>query len=117
MSRLKVACATPRDAAGRLRRAAGMTPERATPLRARRRPRWAASDCGARTLTDMGVADFLLAGDLTSPDFHEAVDAADEAGVSAVLALADHHDPEVRAAVVLTLPLLLHGDAPTAEMV
>lgn len=65
----------------------------------------------------MGVADFLLAGDLTSPDFHEAVDAADEAEVSVVVALADHHDPQVRAAVVLTLPLLLHGDAPTAELV
>jgi hypothetical protein len=46
----------------------------------------------------MGVADFLLAGDLTSPDFHEAVDAADEAEVSVVVALADHHDPQVRAA-------------------
>jgi hypothetical protein len=34
-----------------------------------------------------------------------------------VLAMAGHHDSEVRSAVVITLPLLLHGDAPTAELV
>ena len=63
------------------------------------------------------MADLLLAGDQCSADFQQAVDAADAADVAAVLALAGHPDPKLRFAVALNLPLLTHGDPPTAEMV
>jgi hypothetical protein len=65
----------------------------------------------------MDMAALLLAGDWSSSSFYKAVDVADAADVAAVLALAAHGDPGVRGAVALTLPLLTHGDVPTAEMV
>jgi hypothetical protein len=65
----------------------------------------------------MDLAALLLAGDWSSSSFYKAVDVADAADVAAVLALAAHGDPVVRGAVARTLPLLTHGDVPTAEMV
>lgn len=49
--------------------------------------------------------------------FDEAVDAADDDDIAAVLTLASHPDSEVRRLVAMTLPLLTHGDAPTEAMV
>jgi hypothetical protein len=68
-------------------------------------------------MTDMGVADLLLAGAAGTAAFDAAVDAADSSEIDAVLGLADHDDPAIRRGVVSTLPLLSHGDPPTEEMV
>lgn len=65
----------------------------------------------------MGVAQLLLGGQETTAAYSAAIDAATEADITAVLALVDHPDPEVRRTVTWTLPLLTHGDPPTAEMV
>lgn len=65
----------------------------------------------------VGVAELLLAGQADTAAFSAAVDAADASDLAAVLALADHPDPELRRVVTLTLPLLTHGEAPTEEMV
>ena len=65
----------------------------------------------------MGVAEFLLAGDLNSDAFYRAVDAVEATDVMAVLPLAGHHDSRVRAGVALTLPLLSRGGLPAAEVI
>lgn len=65
----------------------------------------------------MGVAELLLAGRADTEAFDAAVDAADEADLAAMLALADHPDDEVRRVVAFTLPLMTHGDGPTEQMV
>lgn len=65
----------------------------------------------------MGVAELLLDGRAGTAEFDDAVDAADDADVTAVLALTEHPDAEVRRVVVSTLPLLAQGDEPTEDMV
>lgn len=64
------------------------------------------------------LAELLLAGvDDGSAEFYTVVDDAGAEDVAAVLALADHADPEVRRRVVRVLPLLAHGDLPTPELI
>ncbi len=63
------------------------------------------------------MADLLLAGERDGAAYWDAVDTADAADLLAVLALAEHHDAQVRTDVALTLPLLPQGDPPSAQMV
>ena len=57
----------------------------------------------------MGVADLVLAGERDGVAYWEAVDTADAGDLLAVLALAEHHDAQVRTDVAMTLPLLAPG--------
>lgn len=65
----------------------------------------------------MGVAELLLAGQLDSDLFDEAVENADASDIAAALELVGHDDPDVRRGLASTLPFLTHGDPPTSEMV
>jgi len=58
----------------------------------------------------MRLAELLLGGDQPGPALPEAVDTADAEDVAAVLALAGHADPKVRAEVAAVVPLLPHAD-------
>jgi hypothetical protein len=89
-----------------------------------RRQALTGTDCGrsmlrgaCRRLVIMNLADLLLDGDHSDQVFNDAVDAADESDIAAVLGLTAHSDPDVRLAVAWVLPSLTHGDDPTIEMV
>jgi hypothetical protein len=56
------------------------------------------------------LAEFVLQGDAHSLEFYAVCDEASAADLAAVLALADHHNADVRRAVASTLPALHHRD-------
>jgi HEAT repeat protein len=68
-------------------------------------------------MTAVRVADFIEARQIDDPAYQNAVEAADAADLAAVLALADHEDPDVRRDVASTLPLLTPGESPVTAMI
>lgn len=64
----------------------------------------------------MDLVDLLRVGE-RGDAYYEAVAAADESVIAAVLGMVTDPDPVVRSAVVMVLPLLTHGDDPTQEIV
>lgn len=64
----------------------------------------------------MDVASLILAGDQDTDAFSAAVDRVTPADISALLALIEHEDPNVRFAVAQALPLIAQCQTPTPEM-
>lgn len=50
---------------------------------------------------------FVRAADVDSPDFYTALERFDRTNLADLLALAEHHDPDVRRALVSTLPFIV----------